>query len=531
MKKYILGFIVTLMGTLVFANDTILPYPIDTVKGTAVYRYIPEKSIGLYRISVKFGLPMGEIVQWNPVLAERGPQLADTLLIPVKQTIWPVAPQPVRQEEKVVTADTKPVDVAPAVPVQPIKEESLSQLQEAKSESAEKTQDVVAEEVKEQPRQTPKEAISESPSADQVPAAAEQTVVSEPMVVPAIEEDSGSVIRIAVMLPLQAQALTRDANDDRFYDFYAGVLLAIREAQDKGQRFEIHTYDVSRNDRQMTDVLSDSFLLTAQAIIGPVYAQQIELVARHTLPSSPLIVAPFSSQISCLADYPNILQFNPTSAMEAEVMAAYLAARKDSVRCLVMDVQDVEMQQGIRLLKQQLQQEQIPLTRVPLQAILADSLGMYLQDSVENVFIFHKDKYSNLKILRQQLLAAAAAHPVTLFSHYMWQKENIGLPQIYTSIFEVVQDSTDHSPMAAYQQDFEHYFSHTLSSTLPRYDLLGYDLTAHLVGLLQQLQDSADEVYSHSVLTKMYHGLQSDIQYQRQEQGGYINSAIHVVRR
>ena len=68
------------------------------------------------------------------------------------------------------------------------------------------------------------------------------------------------------------------------------------------------------------------------------------------------------------------------------------------------------------------------------------------------------------------------------------------------------------------------YFNHTVSSTLPRYDLLGYDQMRHL---LQLLQTSAD-----SIATPVWNGLQADIQYHRvSPDGGYENRQIHIIRK
>ena len=71
-----LGFVPTIMAQL-------LPYPIDTINGTAVYRYSVEKSIGLFRISKNFGITQEEIIQWNPQLEKRGLRFEEELLIPV----------------------------------------------------------------------------------------------------------------------------------------------------------------------------------------------------------------------------------------------------------------------------------------------------------------------------------------------------------------------------------------------------------------------------------------------------------------
>lgn len=491
MKKITFLVLGILFAMLIHANDTILPYPIDTVNGTAVYRYTPEKSIGLYRISIIFGLPMGEIVQWNPQLEQRGPQLTDVLLIPVKGTIRPqAAPAPPQPEVQTPVPAPAPVpqDTTPAEP-------------------AVETQE------------TPQPIVPATPIVTQ-----RDTIKT----VYDIQEITGQPLRIAVMLPLRANAFERDGNDDRFFDFYAGMLLAIRNAEQMGQAFEIHTYDVERADNQLTQAVNDPFLQQANAIIGPVYTPQIETIAKAVTNPKCWILAPFSSHIPCIHEHPNILQFNPTQAMESAALTQYLETKKDSVHCFVLQVEGNSMQASVRELVQQLQDRQIPTSHVALHTILADSLPQILPTGKENVFIFHNDKINNLSIILPKLTAAADNKNLTLYSHYAWQKESINMPQLYATVFR--HNDQDSTMLTPYQQAFDHYFGHPLASTHPRYDLLGYDLTTHLIHILQQTLDVEDPEHLQHIMNQSFNGIQTSIQYHRTDSvGGYINQHIEII--
>jgi hypothetical protein len=116
------------------------------------------------------------------------------------------------------------------------------------------------------------------------------------------------------------------------------------------------------------------------------------------------------------------------------------------------------------------------------------------------------------------LLNASQEHQIVLFSQYSWQTEKIKLPQIYTTIFTEELAESD-----AYRENFEKYFGHTLNSSHPRYDLLGYDLTRQLLELL--VTDALGEES-----TEVWTGYQSSIQYKRQGEGGYENQMIEIIR-
>lgn len=473
MKK-ILMIISLLIGVnvLSFGQDTILPYPIDTINGTAVYRYTPEKSIGLYRISVNFGLPMGEIVQWNPQLEKRGPQLTDVLLIPVKQTI-------ARKIESTPVEESHPAAIVSEQPVLPQTEPVAPTLLDTSS---------------------------------------------------IVTLQAGKVIRLAVVLPFNAKAITREAADDRFYDFYAGVLLAIRQAEMLGQQFEIHTYDLSRTDNRLLSLAQDTFIHKADAVIGPVYTPQIEALVELTKDDPTLILAPFSSSIPSINKTNRLLQFNPTSKMEAEVMVEYLNLHKDSLQCLVIRGTQEDMSTSVRDIYDELNRWNIPLVEIPLQAILNDSLTFYTDANKTNLFIFHSDRYSHLNVLMPHLHKAAETGNLVLLSHYSWDNEPIRMPKLLTSVFHPIQEDSLAVEWELYQQNYSRYFGHTLASTHPRFDLLGFDLTRHLILILQELQDIADPVYREHILTQPYSGIQENIIYQHQQEGGYINRSISVVQ-
>jgi hypothetical protein len=117
------------------------------------------------------------------------------------------------------------------------------------------------------------------------------------------------------------------------------------------------------------------------------------------------------------------------------------------------------------------------------------------------------------------LLQGHSTYQITLFSHYSWQNEQIILPQLYTTIFSDSLAVTEE-----YEGVWQQFFNHELSSLQPRYDLLGYDQTRHLLHLLQNSTDS--------IAAQVWYGTQADIQYhQVSPDGGYENQQIHIIRK
>ena len=327
-------------------------------------------------------------------------------------------------------------------------------------------------------------------------------------------------LRIAMMLPLHANAIKRNATMDKFMDFYMGSLIAIYEAQKAGKYIELYTYDVEKTIEPLSSILSDSVWQDVDAIIGPAYSQQVQKVTEFTERDSIWTLVPFISELSAKDTHPYVFQFNPSSQTEAQVFAQYLNNLRDTVNCVVILPKEGEsVPKSIQYVHASLQEYNIPTTKTTIRDILVDSMEMALAEDKENILIFNTEKYNNLQSILPHLFRLVGKYQITLYSRYSWQNEKILLPQIYTSVFQESLDSLD-----TYEEIYNEYFDVVPSSQYPRYDLLGYDLTKHFLYLLVE-KDTA-------VLQESWSGAQSVIQYHPSTQHrGFENQKIVVVRK
>lgn len=453
-------------------------YPLDTINGKIYYRYTVERGIGLYRISKNFGVSQEDILKANPDIQTNGLRFDEVIWIPAKSL-----------------AATEP---------------TIPSAQIAASSAQVEPKPIVATEKKiRTPRIFPKrkEKIQDQAIID----TANNSVIADTLLPP---------LRLAIMLPLQADAIKRERNIERFYDFYCGALIAINEIQTTGQHIEAFVYDVGKTAQEVERLLSDSLFPEVDAIIGPVYSSQVKSAAQYALSDSTWLLAPFISTIEDITTNPYILQFNPSKTTEADTLARYLAQYGDSINCVLVESKEGEViPASIAALHQALVQYNIPTDTVSIRELLNDSIENAFRPDMENIVIFNTEKYGNLHAILPHLLTASQTYHLTLFSQYSWQNEKIVLPQLYTTVF-----TTDNETPETYTSVFEEYFGHTIASAQPRYDLLGYDLTMHLLQLLQNDSLNQDT-------TEVHNGVQSDIEYHRLEAGGYENQMIHIIRK
>lgn len=465
-------------------------YPLDTVNGQVYYRYTVEKSIGLYRISKNFGVSQEAILQANPELRERGLRFEEVLLIPVPEGYKP-------------QAEPSQVEI-----VEPTPQEAITPIHTAEA-----------------PIDTP---VYKPEAAIEAPITVD-TLYQEPVDTIPVQQDT---FRIALLLPLHAQTVHRTLQQDRFFDFYSGVLLALR--QHKGEYtdslgtthrcfYHLTVHDIEKSASTIDTLLINESLAGTDAIIGPAYAEQVSHLAPWVGARHIPTIIPFLSALPSQTANPYIWQFNPSDDIEINALMSHLDTLRSEINIVFVDAPSAELPLSIRTLRDSISRRHLPITHTTIRQIIADSIGPALVDSVENIILFHSERYSNIQLLMPYLLSGKGNRRLTLLSRYAWQDEHILLPQIYTGVFRNV----DTEAQQGYEQVRNAYFTQAPVSRHPRYDCLGYDLTTFLLDRLPVLRYNSSDSAS---VTLPWQGVQSTIEFTAQPDGHYANTHIDILR-
>ena len=368
-------FILTILlgwTVLGFAQKPDLDYPTDTIEGVIVYRYPVDRSIGIYRVSVNFGVTQSMVIEWNPFLKDRGLQFGDTLYIPSGRTI-------VENEEQ----------------------ETRNKIEETGMSALRANDELKIEEKGKRNEEVKLEGAT----------------------------------NIALLLPLQAQITKRTETMDRFVDFYEGCLIALQQVQDSLYPIHLFTYDIGKDQHMTEQLIQEGKLDSIQAIIGPAYPQQVtaldSFINHHHIPT----LVPFTDNIPMLSHNPYLIRFNATTEQEADAFLRFVEDKQDSINCVLVEGREADIPQSIRYIREQIVNRGLPYTVTSLHTIMADSLYTNLKDSVRNIIIFNTEKYNNLQIILPHLSTGKGKNDLALYSHYAWQKEQIVLPQVYATIF------------------------------------------------------------------------------------------------
>ncbi len=473
MKK-LLSIILLIASVNGIHAQEMLNYPLDTINGEEVYRYQVERSIGLYRIGVNFHVTPEEIIRWNPQLENRGLHYGETLHIPTGR--------PVVKESKAVIVETnvKETPIAPPVAQAGTESPKLMDAIQKVIQSAAKDSTV---------------AITETPK--------DTTLSAQDSVAPY------RTIEIALMLPFESQQTKRSGNAERMLEFYQGALIALNNLQSDSVHFRLRVYDTGRSERVVSQLFDSTELNQVQGILGVVYPIQIERVSSWCADHQVPLLLPFSAEEE-IVQKPYVLQFNSMDKQQADSICSWISHRE--AHCAALEVRASDMSDYARVMRKQMQNHKITYSGMSLRDLMNDSVDYALDREKENIILLHSDKYQHVRILMPHLEKLQQdGYRIRIISQYSWAKENITIPQVYTSLF------TADKSRESYDAQWATYFNTTHASDTPRYDLLGYDLTNALVGWIQG--------------SKEEHGLQSEIRWEQIGDGGWQNGIVRIIEK
>ncbi|MFB6340610.1 LysM peptidoglycan-binding domain-containing protein [Saccharicrinis sp. FJH62] len=125
-------------------------------------------------------------------------------------------------------------------------------------------------------------------------------------IVKEITEEGDTLVKIKD--PLEVYPAT-DKNG--FREFYEGILIAVDSLKRKGQDINLYTYDTGNDTNQVKQILAKPELRYMDMIIGPVYTNNVKLVAEFCKTNEIKLVIPYNPADDLTINNPYVYQVNP----------------------------------------------------------------------------------------------------------------------------------------------------------------------------------------------------------------------------
>ncbi len=116
-------------------------------------------------------------------------------------------------------------------------------------------------------------------------------------------------LEVAVVLPFNyngGSGVKRLGDNNFVFELYKGIKFAADEAKEKGVSLIIRTFDTERNPEVVDKILEDPFFKLADIIIGPIYPEESDKVARFAEDRK----IPFINPLSNISDERSDLKFS-----------------------------------------------------------------------------------------------------------------------------------------------------------------------------------------------------------------------------
>lgn len=336
-----------------------------------------------------------------------------------------------------------------------------------------------------------------------------------------------SVYKIAFLLPFMLGQNNNTSGSDRFIEFYTGALLAAYTAKEKGISLEITTYDTEKTAEKLDEVLLNTDLKSMDLIIGPAFSNQISIIAEYAKTNKINTLIPFSSKVPTIEDNPYLFQFNPGIDIELKFTKELLTEKYQNSNLIFAEIPNVnEFDEGNVLfnsLKKELLNSKRLFTMFELSTPEYTDFSSQLKKGKQNIILFNTDKYSQVQTYLNTLKSNTENYDILLLEKFSWLNQaDKSIKGIYISPF-----ASDYNKLnlSNYNTNYSKFFNPTLSDELPRFDLLGYDLTCFFIDYFNKNGKKINENIS---TFKSAGFIQSQPNYQKSDpKSGYINNKLY----
>jgi LysM repeat protein len=465
----------------------------NTPVQTSFVEHVVVAKETLFSISRKYGVSVDEITKYNKEELKNGLQTGLHLKIPSKGA----KPAPAKKPTATKSEENAPV---------------------AKSAS------IAHKEVEPVKKAAPVAATA--PETTPIVAA---PVATPALPVNAVEKSHDKVVRVALLLPFMINdSEKQDATINKFVEFYEGFLLGISKLKDEGVSIELSTYDIEKSDAKVREVLQkNSNIKKADLIIGPAYSSQVKAVAEFAQANSIPVVVPFSPKIESIGSNAYIFQNNcPQQKQFAQ--ASKLFVKNFTGKNIVIihfnnDIND-EGSEFSRHLATSLKKQKIAFHDVLFTQENFVNIQKAFTPGKETILILGTDKPMLIKELLPKISQLNSANtPISIVGFPSWEKALKTYPSTYYfSQFFVSKNNKDN---AFYKEKFRQEFGFS-STTAPRFDLMGFDLSTYFIKALSSQEKDFTKIPAY----KQEHSLQSKFHFQKASAtGGYINDGMLLI--
>lgn len=334
-------------------------------------------------------------------------------------------------------------------------------------------------------------------------------------------------IRAAMLLPFQSKEAEFNFETNKLLnatgDFYLGSLIALDSLQKQGMDIEMVVFDTEKSPEVCRSILSRNDFNKFDAVIGPMYYNEMEVVASLLDNSKPLIISPLSEKDHSAIPNNKLVQATANlSRLDAE-MLHYLSTHYQQENVVVVsdDASTDQLNAVIKQLNTKVPEEQLKTIKQSKGFVNASTLRTSLSTEKENWVILAGKSEILIKDLVHNLGVLPEKYKITLFAFDKGKEfdkmDNHSLERVrfhYPSLsFENYDDQKTKQFISAYKQKY--------GGVPTSYAFKGFDITYDILIRMAGSEPLSKQGTSERLWNKF--------SYVQNSSGSIVNQAVYIL--
>jgi len=389
---------------------------------------------------------------------------------------------------------------------------------------------------------TPEDVTSAGPASQQQEADSEDVVLPKTQPFPAGQYNRrDGYVHIAVVMSfnLHSQSRNEDKQQRRSVEFYQGVLLAADEALQVGQKIEVSAFDIGTESTE--SILANPNFQHADMVITPFEAKDAQPYIEYGRQTGVNIVSPLAFNEEMLNE-PHLFQLNTSKGLLYRQLNAEILSRFADHEIIFLTDSSLlargKEETLIPALKEKLTDDSIAFHQFtyadPARLSFLDA-ELKIGDKPMLLIPTSSTKESMRRMFPclKYLLAetdSTSAHQVAILGYPEWMMYTEEFMNYYYDMnvwmFSKFYANPLDPKVEEFYKTFKHWYGKEPMNLFPKYGLLGYDLAKFFISRIDMSGWTFDQTIAHHCNENP---LQNVINFERTEQGGWINSALFLV--
>lgn len=340
-------------------------------------------------------------------------------------------------------------------------------------------------------------------------------------------------VNIAVVLPFMLNDDERGRRAELMTEWYKGFLLAVDSLRDSSLPIHIQTYDTEGTDAGLTRIIDNPELATAQVIIAPDNASQLDRLAAYGNEHGIDVLNLFVVADQSYSTNPRMLQATiPHDTMYGSAIFAIRNQTEEGIRpvFLIPEEGRADKQNFTDQLRLDFERHGTPFEEIRYTGPLRpEDLGK-LDPAGRYAFIPNSSGQADLNRILPALieyrLTMTDPDPMRLYGYPEWttfRGETLhNMHAVNTYVYSRFFTSPDDPWARNVEQAFERWYGTPMAAAVPRQGLLGFDTGMFLIKALEAGMKPAD--------APVYRGVQNAFRFVRPAGiEGYVNDDLYFV--